>query len=230
MYAVLSGDIISSTSLGTKEKDALKRLLAVLLDDLRTEFNIFGRIVKGDYLECVIPDPKLALQIALAVKSFVKGIPVEIEADKKTKKRTKLFKEHGIRLAIGYGELSRYQPEAGVVDGEAIYLSGRLINSKSTHTNERVVIKNTLFFTSHQENLNMHFTPIMELLDVLFSKATARQSEVLYLKLLNNDENTIAKKLGIDQSVVNRHSTASGWNAIETATRYFNKIMSIQEV
>jgi len=62
-------------------------------------------------------------------------------------------------------------------------------------------------------------------LDVLFSKATARQCEVLYLKLMNYSENQIAEKLKIAQSVVNQHSTSVGWNAIERAVIYFNDII-----
>jgi len=226
MYTVLSGDIVSSSSLGREDKEALERSLQLLLKELTTQFNTYGRIIKGDYLELVVPNTASALQVALAIKAFVKGIPVSVKDYKETKKRAKFFKEHGIRLAIGYGELSRYDPDKGIIDGEAIYLSGRLINSKSTHGNERIVIKNTLFFASHNDELNFHITPIMELLDVLFAKATSRQSEVLYLKLLQNDEKTIAARLKIDQSVVNRHSTASGWNAIETAVTYFASLMS----
>jgi len=221
-YAALSGDIISSTSLNNKDKALLERSLKNLLDDLEKHFDVYGRIIKGDYLECVVPNAKQGLRVALAIKSFVKSIPIELSSYK-NKKRAKLYKEHGIRLAIGLGELDRYEPENGVMDGEAIYFSGRLINNAtSTYDKERIVIKHTLFFASNDEQLNAQWEAIMALLDVLFSKATSRQSEVLYLKLLGNDEAAIAQQLGIDQSVVNRHSTSVGWNAIETTVAYFN--------
>lgn len=221
-YAALSGDIISSTSLNTKDKQLLELSLKKLLEDLEKHFDVYGRIIKGDYLECVVPNAKQGLRVALAIKSFVKSIPIEISAYA-NKKRVKLYKEHGIRLAIGLGELDRYEPENGIMDGEAIYFSGRLINNAtSTYDKERIVIKNTLFFASQDEKLNAQWEAILALLDVLFSKATSRQSEVLYLKLLGNDEATIAKQLDIDQSVVNRHSTSVGWNAIETAVQYFH--------
>lgn len=222
-YAVISGDIVSSTSLESADKVLLESSLAILLSDLKQEFDVYGRIIKGDYIECVVPNPKEVLRVLLAIKSFIKGIPVEIDGYSTTKNRAKLFKSHGIRLAIGYGELSRFDPKAGVIDGEAIYFSGRLINSKSsksTYDKKRIVIKNTLFFASKEEKLNRQFEAILALLDILFSKATSRQSEVLYLKLLGQDEETIAKKLGIGQSVVNRHSTSVGWNAIETTVNY----------
>lgn len=225
-YSVITGDIISSTSLQQEDKVHLEYSLQQLLQDLRGSFNIFGRIVKGDNFECVAENAGDGLKIALAIKSFVKAIPVDIHSYAEKKKRAKHFKEHGIRLAVGYGELSRVSEVDGVMDGEAIYLSGRLINSKATYNKERIVIKNTLFFASHNEELNRHFRPVFELLDVLLAKATARQCEVLYLKLLGNDEKAISEKLGIDQSVVNRHSTSVGWNAIETAVNYFSETMN----
>jgi len=225
-YSVLSGDIISSSSLGIEDKQILEAHLQMLLVDLEKHFEIFGRVLKGDYLECVVPKAGEALQACLAIKSYVKTIPISEKSIQKDKNRAKLFKEYGVRIAIGYGELERYDPKNGVIDGEAIYYSGRKINSKSTHDKERVVIKNTLFFASKDEALNKKWTAILELLDVLFTKATQRQCEVVYLKLLGHNEDAISKQLGIDQSVVNRHSTNVGWNAIETAVAYFKESLT----
>ena len=225
-YTVISGDIISSTSLKSEDKRALEVHLARLLTDLKTYFNAFGRVLKGDYIECVVPDAGQALQACLAIKSFVKTIPISEQTLEESKNRVKLFKEYGVRLAIGYGPLERFQPNEGIVDGEAIYLSGRTINTKSTHNKERIVIKNTLFFASKDAAMNKKWTAFLELLDVLFTKATQRQCEVVYLKLVGHNEESISKKLGIDQSVVNRHSTNVGWNAIETATSYFNESLT----
>ncbi|MBD8490598.1 fumarate hydratase [Echinicola sp. CAU 1574] len=223
---VISGDIVSSTSLVLEDRAMLEMRLRELLGALADKFETFGRLIKGDYLECVCKAPQDALQVALAIKSFVKSIEVQQADSRKDNIRIKLFKTHGIRLAIGYGDLPRYDPEKGIMDGEAVYLAGRLINqSASTHDKERVVIKNTLFFTSHEENLNEQFEPIMALLDILLSKATSRQSEVLYWKLMGKNEDEIAEKLGISQSVVNQHSTSVGWNSIEKTVEYFAKTL-----
>lgn len=225
-YSVISGDIVSSTSLNSDHRKFVEDKLRELLKSLKNEFNVYGRIIKGDYLECVVPNPELGLRVALAIKSYVKAIPLEIKNYKSDKKRAKQFKTYGIRLAIGYGELSRYNPEEGVIDGEAIYFSGREISGTSTYNKERIVIKNTLFFASKEENLNKNFQPILALLDVLLAKATSRQCEILYLKLLNMQEDEIAKKLDMSQSAVNQHSTSVGWNAIEEAVTYFNEVIS----
>ena len=91
---------------------------------------------------------------------------------------------------------------------------------------KKLRIKNTLFFASKNEAFNKNFQPLLALLDVLMGKATSRQCEVLYLKLLNNQEEEIAKRLGIGQSAVNQHSTSVGWNAIAKAVNYFKMIIS----
>lgn len=225
-YSVISGDIVSSTSLNNEDRKLVEEKLETLLQDLKREFNVYGRVIKGDYLECVVPSADEGLQVALAIKSFVKSIPIETKSYKSDDNRIKQFKIHGIRLAIGYGELSRYKPEEGVIDGEAIYLSGREISGETTYNKERIVIKNTMFFASKNEDFNKNFQPLLALLDVLLSKATSRQCEVLYLKLMNNQEDEIAKRLGIGQSAVNQHSTSVGWNAIDEAVNYFKMVIS----
>ncbi|MCT8341013.1 SatD family protein [Flavobacteriaceae bacterium TK19130] len=225
MYSVISGDIVSSTSLSQKDREKLEDALSTVLKELEAEYSTFGRIIKGDYVECVVPDASQGLRVALAIKSYVKTLDIDISEYTNTKSLAKLFKQIGIRLAIGYGELKRFEPEKGIVDGPAIYRSGRAISGKSNHDKERVVIKNTLFFISENEALDATFKAIFELLDVLLNKATARQCEVVFHKLLGKNEEAIASLLGINQSVVNQHSTSVGWNAIETAVNYFESTL-----
>lgn len=221
-YSVISGDVISSTSFNNNGKIFIEDSILKLLDDLKNSYNIYGRIIKGDYLECVVPEVIHVLRVALAIKCYVKSIPVSETLHYKLNKRIKLFKTYGIRLAIGYGELNRFNPDKGIIDGEAIYLSGRAINELTTYNKERIVIKNTLFFVSNYKELNYQFEVIFEMLDLIISKATQRQCKVLYLKLMTKNEEEIAKKLNIAQSAVNQHSTSAGWNAIEKTVNYFS--------
>lgn len=223
--AVISGDIISSTSLNDTGRILIEDRLKVLLRELKREYNVYGRIVKGDNIECVLHESKDALRVALAIKSFVKSIPIEDTLHYKNNNRVRHFKIHGVRLAIGYGNLSRYDADKGIIDGEAIYLSGRAIGETFKYHKERIVIKNTLYFVSNDTNLNKEFEPLLALLDVLIGKATSRQCQVLYLKLMNYNENTIAEKLKIKQSVVNQHSTIIGWNAIDKAVKHFGSVI-----
>ncbi len=226
MEAVISGDVIASTSLSDSGRNKLEVSLREMLQTLQQKYNVYGRLIKGDYLECYVPELANAFRIALAIKSFVKSIPLESnDFGKPSDTRIKFFKMHGIRLAIGIGTLSRLNIEKGIIDGEAIYNSGRIINDNKTFNKEKVVIKNTLFIKSPDDALDKELEPLLALIDVLFSKCTAKQSEVIYLKLLGNSEEFIAKKMGINQPTVNQHSTSSGWNAIEKAVQRYEFVI-----
>tara|TARA_R110002020_G_scaffold306170_1_gene522154 strand:- start:551 stop:1228 length:678 start_codon:yes stop_codon:yes gene_type:complete len=218
--AVISGDIIAFTSLADNAKNQLEQELYKLFSTLNSKYETFSRLIKGDYLECAVPSPENSLRIALVIKTFIKSRELAAKT-----KRFRYFEEYGIRLAIGYGSLSRYTPETGIIDGEAIYLSGRRINEESTHNKERVNIKNTLFFVSEDENLNQNFEALFALLDFMLIKATRKQCEVAHYKLLGMSEGEIGKTLGTSQSAVNQHSTSIGWNAIEKAILYYEQLL-----
>ena len=219
---VLSGDIIASTSLTDEAKIILENELKTLITMLENNFSIYGRIIKGDYLEMVVEYPEQALTIALIIKSYIKAIVLTTEIDSS---RSKYFKNHGIRLAMGYGTLNRYDKVSEVIDGEAIYFSGRKISEeRTTYNKERIVIKNTLFFNSDDEKLNENINCILGLLDVLVSNATAKQCKILYLRLLKNSEKEIANQLNIKQPTVNKQLSSIGWNAIEKSVSYFNSL------
>ncbi|HEA29942.1 MAG TPA: fumarate hydratase [Leeuwenhoekiella sp.] len=220
-FAVISGDIVAFTSLADLAKKKLETATKELFEVLEGKFGTYSRLIKGDYLECAVPNASDGLRVALLFKTFIKS--QELEAKNK---RHKYFEEYGVRLVLGYGSLSRFEPENGIIDGEAIYMSGRQMNEESTHYKERVIIKNTLKFVSTVEALNQPMEPLFALLDFLTIRATRKQCEVAHYKLMNLSEEEIAGKLGTSQSAVNQHSTRIGWNAIEKAVTYYEQLLS----
>ncbi|GHV11483.1 hypothetical protein FACS1894162_6960 [Bacteroidia bacterium] len=213
--ATISADIVSSTSLNVEQRLMLEKKLNQLLAFLKKKVGsklFFGRLIKGDYIECVLENPQLALLVALLIKSYVKSL--DIKADKKSNQNLKDFKEYGIRIAIGVGELSIWDKKKGIIDGEAIYLSGRAIN-------DMTATKITLVFKSKNEHWNNAFEPICSLLDVLFSKMTQLQSQIVYYKLLSKTEKEISELINKSQPTINSHSKKAGWSAIHSAVNYF---------
>lgn len=223
--ATISGDIIAYTSLDNKDKDQIDKAISQLLKELKNRFDTYGRVIKGDYIECYIPNPANALRVALLIKSFIKSISIEYSNLKD--RRVSKFKTHGIRLAIGIGEISRLDKSAGIIDGEAIYFSGRIIDEcRATSNVKKIVIKRTLFIKTKNEEINKSLEPILSLIDVIISKATAKHNKVLFLKLLGKNEEEIAKELEIYQSTVNGHSKSIGWNAIENSLNFFEEMVT----
>lgn len=220
--ATISADVISYTSLNETEKRKLEESIRNLIDKLEERYKkekFFGRLVQGDYIEFAMNTPKPSLRIALILKTFVKSLSFDV--DKKAKTRLKYFIEHGVRLAIAVAPLENFNPQKGIIDGEAIYLSGRTIKNYSTSNKQKVVIKNTMYFCSSDEIIQNEFDIVLSLLDTIFTRFSAKQSEVIYYKLLGLSEKEIASNLGKYQSTISQHSTAAGWLSIEKAVNYF---------
>ena len=217
--ATISADIVSSTSLSMIDLTHLQSVIRQFLDELSRESQDedWGRLFKGDSVEIFLKDPHKALRKALLLKALVKKTFVESNMEA----RQSLFKRFGVRMAIGIGEMRMANKDRDVLDGEAIYYSGRMLEKAYR---EGVSVKRSMFFACKDPMLTEQMDVMLGLLDVLFKDATARQSEILYYKLTGLNEEEIAAKLNIKQSAVNQHSNASGWKAIESAVNYFEKL------
>ena len=186
----------------------------------------WGRLSKGDSVEIYIDRPQDSLRIALLLKTLIKKFKVDIECagQDADKKRLEMFKTYGVRIAIAVGEMRVANKRTNMLDGEAIYASGRAIERQNTSNKSKIVIKNTLFFESSDAKLSQQINAYLGFLDVLFKRATERQCEVIYYRLLGKTENEISEQLSVGQSVVNQHSTAFGWNAVEQLLKYYEQM------
>ena len=109
-------------------------------------------------MEIYIDNPKDSLRIALLLKTLIKKFKVDTECVDQgaDKKRLDMFKTYGVRIAIAVGEMRIVNKRANMLDGEAIYASGRAIEHQRTSNKSKIVIKNTLFFESSDAKLSQH--------------------------------------------------------------------------
>ena len=224
MHAVISGDVVAFTRLSIQQRAFLEERVSDLLRQLKRSFGVYGQLVRGDFLELYLPKPADGLRVMLLVKSYVRSqeLPEADSADK----LVKLHLEHGIRLALAIGELERVDPERGVLDGPAVYMTGRLLNEEKTHDKQRVAIKRTLFFRSTNPEFEAELGLVVTLLDELLKRATRKQCEVLYHRLCGLDEKQISAILERGQSTINKHTTQVGWHAVEQAVERFETAVS----
>ncbi|MFA7043502.1 MAG: RNA polymerase subunit sigma-70 [Bacteroidales bacterium] len=218
--STISADIISFTSLSTKDKEQLTVKIQAFLSDLTEKYkseNFLGRNVQGDYIECAMSSPKYALRTALLLKTLVKSEVVSDSNDS----RIRYFREYGVRIAIAVAPLNELNLEKGIIDGEAIYLSGRTIKNRTTSDKKKIVMKETMFFRSLVTEQQENFDAMICLLDTIISKCSQKQCEILYYKLSGLTEKEIGKKTGKKQSTISQHSSAASWNAIEKTVKYF---------
>lgn len=217
--ATISADIVSSTALSVEELTLLQSEIRKFLDELqeKSQGKNWGRLFKGDSVEIFLLDPREALRTALLLKTLVKKNALETDVEAKRN----LHRRYGVRLAIGIGEMRIVDKDADILDGEAIYYSGRALEKA---TQDNLVNRQSMFFDCSDPLFAEQMQVILGLLDLSLKEATPRQSEILYYKLLGWNEERIAEKLEIKQPVVNQHSNAVGWKAIESAVKYFEKL------
>lgn len=213
MYVAISADIVSSTSLSEEETIGLRQRMSDLFLLLEPKFpDFWGRQIKGDYIECLTSDVSKALRLALIIKSCIKSFHIT------ENKQTKNFRTYGLRMAVGIGNMRIIEREQGIMDGDAIYLSGRSLEKIGSPS------KGTLLIATGNEHLSAMLRTIGILTDALMNNCTRRQSEVIYYKLLSMKEVDIAEKIGIKQSSVNEHSSLAKWYCIEETLDYFEQI------
>jgi len=214
MIATISADIVRSTSLATEDLVELRKSIGRLLDELERAYTGFwARIVRGDSIECFVPRYSDALRIAILIKLFVKMEVSGLDCEEE-------LQRFGIRFSIGVGDIKYADKNDDIIDGTAIYMSGRNLDEISRKGN---------VFTAFQiMNAPESFSNLMDsyvaLLSNLVDTYSAKQAEVIFYKLLGYKEVEISEKLGIYQSSVNSRSTNAQWGLVNTAIKDFEEL------
>lgn len=214
LFGIISSDVVDSTSL---ERAAIlqlrKDIYSNLFPDL-TELqpSFWGRVVRGDTIECCISQAQYSFRIALLAKCWMKNW-AEVNAGSSDMRRL------GLRCSIGIGTMRIVDREEDLLDGDAIYIAGRNLDyiagrnipvafgMKTSYIDVETLIDNNL-----------------QLLDTLLYDLTARQSDVLYYKLMRYTEIEIARKLGISQAAVNLRARNAGWQQIKATLKVLENI------
>ena len=156
--------------------------------------------------------PEDAFEVALILKTWVKSFePSNIQEDKR-------FNRYGLRIAIGIGEMKTLDRGLDMMDGDAIYRSGRAMDKLVGRAKYSFVIS----MADNEQALQV----ILTLVNQLLNNATARKCETLCERILSSDTSKTAEKMGISVSGVNQTLKDLGWSAIEQAIIYYRKVTS----
>ena len=213
-YASLSSDIVQSTTLSVADLKRLHDYILLFLNHISHYHgsNLWGRLVKGDEVEIVTDRPNDILRVALLFKCYLKSF----EPSEKTGAD---FRRYGARIAIGIGDLRINDSNNGLVDGEAIYCSGRALSSLS----EGKKSGQTLILSSANAASDDALNAMLALVDALFNKMTRKQCIIIFHKLKGRNEKDIAQRLKISQPTVNKSVNSVSWTALSKALDYFEK-------
>lgn len=212
MVATISADIVRSTSLETRDLIELRKRLQSLFKRIDAEMlpGFWGRIVRGDTIECFVPDGRKALRIAIIIKLFVRLYAETVDSSYSTR-------QYGIRFSIGLGSLRYVNEEEDIIDGPAIYISGRNLDA--------IGVKREVYSAIGLETdeLGVHWLleSYVSLIDNLIRSYSIKQAQVVFYKLLGYKERQISELLNIYQSAVNSRSSLANWGLLEMAIKDF---------
>ena len=214
MIATISADIVRSTSMNTEDLIVLRNKLRALFQDFEEDYpGFWARIVRGDSIECVVPNYNDALRIAILIKLYVKMRVSEFDW-------SQMLQRYGIRFSIGVADIKYADKKEDIIDGPAIYLSGRNLDEISRRENIM-----TAFEIGHAPK------PLSNLLDSyvamvsgIVDSYSAKQAEVVFLKLLGFKEIEISERVGISQSSVNTRAANAQWGLLNTAIKDFEAL------
>lgn len=211
IYAALSCDIVESTSLSESGMFELQDRIEECFHDIRLYgYDLWGRLIKGDCIECLFENPNQVLRFALALKCYMKYNLHILGAFGKSAK-------YGIRSSIGIGPMRIVNESRGIMDGEAIYCAGR--NLSGLHGRQFAELECKTVNPSVSEMLSMNYI----LIDEWLNELSPKQAIVVYHKLMGLSEVSIAKLYGLSQPAVNLRSVSAKWNMIEDAVERWEK-------
>lgn len=214
MIATISADIVRSTSMDTADLLDLRKGLQGLISNLEKDIpGFWARIVRGDSLECVVPDSRDSLRIAILLKLFLKMRVADYTC-------SEMLQRHGIRFSIAVGDLKYADKDEDIIDGPAIYLSGRNLDVISRKDGRMSVFELDREPRSLSKVLDSYVALVCDLVD----SYSAKQAEVVYYKLLGFREVEISERLGIYQSSVNVRATNAQWGLLNMAIKDFENL------
>ncbi|MGF1670976.1 MAG: SatD family protein [Balneolaceae bacterium] len=213
IYAVLTGDIIESSAL---QKDSREKILQILNNAFSQVYNTIPRsgenltefqIFRGDSFQGVLHTPEFALDAALIIRSFLMYQSYII-----------LNQTMDCRIAIGIGTIDFLPAKSGEGDGEAFRLSGLHLDSFKKGQ--------ALGIMTNSREINRELETECSLTDVIISKWTSNQAQIIPLLISGKTQSEIAVELGIAQSSVSYRVQGAGWWGLSAFRKRFAEIVS----
>jgi hypothetical protein len=213
VYAVITGDIVASSRLSSKNREKLHQVMVESSGFLREAFkNMIPMdvdIFRGDSWQMLISKPEFALRLALFYRAMLRAKMGLHKLD--------------TRMAIALGQVE-FVPPNSVSEGfgEAYQHSGRALESMPKAKN--------MCFVFPGNKLEKTLDIIVQLIDTIASRWSDKQALAVTGAIRGWKQEKIAEtcwKKKISQQAVAQHLNRAGWYTVEKAVRFFN--LSLKE-
>lgn len=202
--AIITGDIIASSTFSSEQRKSLQKRLDTFLKEVHTAYPDFrAEQFRGDSLQCVLTKNKAsALRTALSLYCFLASVTFKI------------------RQSIGIGEISFTGNNVVTSDGTAFRYSGENIDELKKR-NELISV------ASGDEQFNEEWKVHSASLNFLLERISSAQADAVYLQLQNAKQEEVAKALNISQPSVHQRLQAAGWPVINRVIQRFETVMAV---
>lgn len=207
VYAVLTGDMIKSTSLSTdkirQSWDVIERTLADFCDAHGPVIVGSPGFFRGDSWQVLTNKPALCLRLALLIRARLRS---ELETD--------------TRISIGMGSVETIDPQSiSMSQGEAFTLSGQALDNISTYFDF------TGQFPKNAGQIREWGPVLLNLCSEFVQSWTRRQAEIVTLALLLDPPKHADIAQALNPPVVKQTVTDSlkgaHWRALQEALKLF---------
>ncbi|MHB1035468.1 MAG: hypothetical protein ACYC35_12100 [Pirellulales bacterium] len=210
IYAVISGDIIGSSTLSPSERAELPNMMKQASNELRTflaeSVPLSVDIYAGDSWQLLVSEPGDALKAALFYRSSIIAATA---------------KKVDTRLAVALGKVDFIPGErASEGDGEAFRLSGRALTETAS--------KQQLRFVMDQAEDSDSWDATFGLMDVVVRRWSAKQAQAVVGAVQGWSHAEIAAhcKPPIQRESVTRLLATANWHAIDRVVEVFKSRFS----
>ncbi|MDF7798237.1 hypothetical protein P4C99_02090 [Pontiellaceae bacterium B1224] len=208
MHAVLTGDIVGSSTLSPEEHRKMvgivKSVPQVFPDAVVGAVDFFS----GDSWQLLLTDSKALLLVVLYVRASLK--------------REKDFTVDS-RISIAWGGVDMKQVNLERMSestGELFTVSGRALAGLKKNTR-------MCFTALDDECLTMSVGAAVELLDVLVRQWSREQARAVAESLRGRTQTEIAEELAVSQSSINKSLQAAHWTEILSAQNLIHSAMML---
>lgn len=215
MRAVLTGDIINSSTLNQRERqelyEAFPRLSAQLRERYPAEIGYEISNFRGDSWQLVVNQPGKALEVSLFIRTYIRFSITDRNIDS--------------RVAIGVGGVD-FIPEGNVSAGygSAYTVSGHLLEGLPAH--QRMALGYSIDPPSLAHGAA---TTLVELLDSIVSAWGASQCQAVFWALQGLTQTQIAARwlpAPITQPSVSSNLNRSSWLTIRKSLAFFEELLN----
>lgn len=203
IQAVITADIVNSTSLNSIQQKKLLKVLQKILLPYKYEF------YRGDSFQVFFKNAKQALQVALQCRTA--AIAISQAAD---------IAMADVRISIGIATARMPTKSLGASTGDAFILSGRAFD-EITKNHQRLAI--TTLQPIAAEGLHV----IASYINAIFKTMTSKQAAVLFELLLGQSQQLVAKKIKKSKSTISQLVSAGRWAETENLLHNYNNIINL---